>query len=39
MGKNQEIATAVDAAWAAEGLPTFKTWLREDLARRGKESV
>jgi hypothetical protein len=38
MTKNQEIAQAVDAAWAEMGLPTFKTWLREDLARRGGQS-
>jgi len=36
MEKNQQIAQAVDAAWGDLGLPTFKTWLREDLARRGK---
>jgi len=34
MTKNQQIASAVEAAWAEQGLPTFKTWLREDLARR-----
>jgi hypothetical protein len=34
MTKNQQIAQAIESAWAAEGLPTFKTWLREDLARR-----
>ena len=34
MTKNQQIASAVEAAWAEQGLPTFKTWLRDDLARR-----
>ena len=31
---NRSVTTAIDAAWAEEGLPTFKTFLREDLARR-----
>jgi len=35
MTRNQELAQAVETAWAEEGLPTFKTWLREDLAKRG----
>lgn len=34
MTKNQQIASAIEAAWAEQGLPTFKTWLRDDLARR-----
>ena len=34
MAKNQSLAEAIDAAWAAQGLRTFKTYLREDLARR-----
>ena len=34
MAKNQQIAQAIESAWAEQGLPTFKTWLREDLARR-----
>ena len=34
MGKNQEIAQEIESAWAAQGLPTFKSWLREDLAKR-----
>ena len=37
MTRNQEIAQAVDSAWAEQGIPTFKTWLREDLARREKQ--
>ena len=35
--KNQKIVEKIEAAWAAEGLPTFKTYLREDLARRAAQ--
>ena len=38
MEKNQQVVEGVEAAWAAEGVPTFKTYLREDLARRRAES-
>jgi hypothetical protein len=34
MAKNQQVLTAIEQAWAAEGIPTFKTFLRDDLARR-----
>jgi hypothetical protein len=34
MQKNQQIAERIEAAWAAEGLDTFKTYLQHDLARR-----
>ena len=34
MRRNQSIAEQVEAAWAADGLPTFKTYLQQDLARR-----
>ena len=34
MAKNQQVAQSVESAWADMGLPTFKTWLRDDLARR-----
>jgi hypothetical protein len=34
MEDNQLIAQAIEAAWAAQGLVTFKTYLRDDLARR-----
>ena len=34
MENNQKLSQAIEAAWAAQGLPTFKTYLREDLARR-----
>ncbi len=32
--KNRTISTAIETEWADLGLPTFKTFLREDLARR-----
>ena len=35
MTNNQQVLQAVETAWAGEALPTFKTWLRDDLARRG----
>jgi hypothetical protein len=34
MEMNQTVAQAIDAAWEAANVPTFKTYLREDLARR-----
>jgi hypothetical protein len=34
METNQKIAEQIEQAWAAEGIPTFKTFLREDLERR-----
>jgi len=34
MQKNQEIAQEIETAWAEAGVATFKTYLREDLARR-----
>lgn len=36
--KNQKLVEKIESAWAAEGLPTFKTYLREDLARRAAVS-
>jgi len=32
--KNQRQAETIESAWAEAGLPTFKTYLREDLAKR-----
>jgi hypothetical protein len=32
--KNQELAQRIEARWDENGLPTFKRYLREDLARR-----
>jgi hypothetical protein len=34
MQTNQQIAEKIEAAWAEQGLPTFKTYLQDDLARR-----
>jgi hypothetical protein len=34
MDKNREVAEHIESAWEAKGLPTFKGFLREDLARR-----
>jgi hypothetical protein len=34
MDKNREVAEAIETDWEARGMPTFKAFLREDLARR-----
>jgi hypothetical protein len=34
MEMNQTVAQAIESTWEREGLPTFKTYLKEDLARR-----
>ena len=34
MQMNQKLAEQIEADWAAAGLPTFKQYLRDDLARR-----
>ena len=34
MQQNQNLAQQIEAAWGEGGLPTFKTFLKEDLARR-----
>jgi hypothetical protein len=34
METNQQIAGRIEAAWAQAGLPTFKSFLRQDLSRR-----
>src|SRR5688572_8259375 len=34
MEQNLELATRIEAALAEQGLPTFKTYLQQDLARR-----
>ncbi|HZK79854.1 MAG TPA: hypothetical protein VFC46_02280 [Humisphaera sp.] len=31
---NQDLAQQIESAWDEQGLPTFKRYLREDLARR-----
>jgi hypothetical protein len=32
--RNHRLAQAIEKAWTQQGLPTFKSYLREDLARR-----
>jgi hypothetical protein len=32
--QNQSIGEAIESAWENAGLPTFKSYLRQDLARR-----
>jgi hypothetical protein len=34
MEQNQTMAQAIESAWEQEGIPTFKSFLRQDLARR-----
>jgi len=34
MEKNQKMAQSIEAAWGEGGLPTFKTYLKQDLQRR-----
>ena len=34
MANNQELVSKIESAWAEHGLATFKTYLRDDLARR-----
>ena len=38
MERNQRVSEKIETAWADQGLPTFKTYLREDLARRKSEA-
>ena len=38
MEKNQRVSERIESTWAEQGLPTFKTYLREDLARRKSEA-
>jgi hypothetical protein len=35
---NQKLSESIDRAWAEAGLPTFREYLRKDLARRQKSS-
>lgn len=34
MERNQQLAQQIEAAWSAEGIPTFQGFLRADLAAR-----
>ena len=36
---NQQTAEKIEAAWARAGLMTFKSYLREDLARRAADNA
>lgn len=38
MEKNQRVSERIESTWAEQGLPTFKTFLREDLARRKSDA-
>ena len=38
MEKNQKVVETVEGAWADRGVPTFKSYLREDLERRRRAS-
>lgn len=33
--QNRDMVAAIETEWGELGLPTFKTFLREDIARRG----
>ena len=37
MIRNQDVISAVEHAWAAAGVPTMKTYLQADLARRQQQ--
>lgn len=39
VAKNREITSMIEKDWADHGLPTFKTFLRKDLARRSKSAT
>jgi hypothetical protein len=39
MDKNREISERIETAWEEQGLATFKTYLRDDLARRKSENA
>ena len=39
MKSNQDVITRVEQGWAAEGVPTMKTYLQADLARRQKQQA
>ena len=39
VSKNRAITSAIEKEWADQGLPTFKTFLRKDLARRSKSAT
>jgi hypothetical protein len=36
--KNQSIGSSIEQAWTTAGIPTFRTFLQQDLARRQAQS-
>jgi hypothetical protein len=38
METNQQVVTEVEKAWADEGIPTLKTYLLDDLAKRKSDA-
>lgn len=38
MDRNQKLAGEIESSWAEHGLSTFKTYLKNDLERRARES-
>jgi hypothetical protein len=38
MEENQRLSERIENDWATQGLPTFKSLLREDLARRQQQA-
>ena len=38
MARNQQIISQVEKTWAAEGIPTLKSYLQQDLARRAESA-
>jgi hypothetical protein len=34
MDRNQKLAQQIEAQWEQRGVPTFKMYLKQDLARR-----
>ena len=39
MTRNQQVISKIEKAWAAEGVPTMKTYLQQDLERRKQQSA
>ena len=39
MEQNQSVAGQIEAAWESQGVPTFKSYLREDLERRRRQAA
>lgn len=39
MTQNQSVVTSIEKTWQERGIPTFKSWLRDDLARRRRQQT